>query len=311
MLHQKTIGRLSPEFFHLGALDGCDEPAEGSIWRICFADKFFIENLDYRFRRPASKRYHEHRRFMEILCLDSIDAVHKEERSPELPVKAGFSAHLNRGRAGEICFFANTAVRGVRIVVAEEFHNRCLKRWFREGPSKAGNSGSESELRLAAGQIRRSLERENSSGFYYESKVAELLYWIAAAARNAENGKSTGKTSRALTREDWEAVGKVKAVIDERVSDAPKIGELSALSGTSASKLQNDFKTAYGVTIHGYVQKVRMTEALHRVENSSEPLCAIARALGCKNPSRFSEIFRKAYGLTPTEYRSLTHSAKK
>jgi AraC-like DNA-binding protein len=48
-----------------------------------------------------------------------------------------------------------------------------------------------------------------------------------------------------------------------------------------------------------------MTEALAKVENTDEPLYAIARDIGCKNPSRFSELFKKTYGVTPTEYRNL------
>jgi AraC-like DNA-binding protein len=294
MLTQKTIGCPCSDLANLGALDGCDGPADGFIWKICFAGKFSVENMDYRFGYLASKRYHEHRRFMEILCLDSIEAVHRNEEDGESKVRAGFSVNINRGRAGEIRFSANTAVRGVRIVVAEEFYSR--KNFL-----DIGSLNVNPELRLALGQIKRSAEREVDAELYYESKITELLYWIGAE----EGSRALPKAERELTREDMEAVGKVKSIIDGCVSNAPRIGELSALSGTSAAKLQNDFKTAYGTTIHGYVQKVRMTEALSKIENTDASLHAIAHDIGYRKPGRFSEIFKETYGMTPTEYRNL------
>jgi len=53
------------------------------------------------------------------------------------------------------------------------------------------------------------------------------------------------------------------------------------------------------------VVKARMEEALHRIDSSDEPIYVISKSVGCKNPSRFAELFKKAYGLTPLEYRNL------
>jgi AraC-like DNA-binding protein len=85
----------------------------------------------------------------------------------------------------------------------------------------------------------------------------------------------------------------------------PNIAELARRVNTSAAKLQNDFKSAYGCTIHDYAQHVRMAEALRKIENSEESIGAVSHKAGYKNPGYFSEIFRQAYGITPSEYRKL------
>jgi YesN/AraC family two-component response regulator len=46
-----------------------------------------------------------------------------------------------------------------------------------------------------------------------------------------------------------------------------------------------------------------VSRALPRIERSDDPLCVIAREIGYKNPSRFTEIFKKTDGVTPKEYR--------
>jgi transcriptional regulator GlxA family with amidase domain len=100
------------------------------------------------------------------------------------------------------------------------------------------------------------------------------------------------------------AMNMAKAMIDGRISDAPKVTELARLTGRCATKLQNDFRTAFGCTIHDYVQKARMTEALSKMADAGIPLYAISRAVGFKQPSRFTEIFRRTYGISPSEYRN-------
>jgi transcriptional regulator GlxA family with amidase domain len=106
-----------------------------------------------------------------------------------------------------------------------------------------------------------------------------------------------------LNEADLRAVSLAKLIIDERVSDPPKIAELAFLTGTGVTKLQIDFKLAFGHTIHDHVQRARLKEALYKIENSDEPLYSIAKSVGCKNFGHFSRIFKSAFGVAPSEYR--------
>ncbi|UZQ50136.1 helix-turn-helix transcriptional regulator [Clostridium kluyveri] len=69
----------------------------------------------------------------------------------------------------------------------------------------------------------------------------------------------------------------MKAIIDGCLSASLKISELIFLTNTSAAKLQNDFQLAFGITIHRYVIKARMKEALHKIDSTDKPIYSILK----------------------------------
>jgi AraC-like DNA-binding protein len=129
---------------------------------------------------------------------------------------------------------------------------------------------------------------------YYEAKVLELMFL------QMKSGNTV--SSRQLPDYDMRAVNAARQIICSRFRDCPKIPELAVMTGTSPSKLQKDFKTAFGMTIHECLWETRMAKALELMETSDEPIRAIALEVGCRKAGRFSEIFKKAYGMLPTEY---------
>jgi AraC-like DNA-binding protein len=154
-------------------------------------------------------------------------------------------------------------------------------------------------------QIRRGMDNGETSEMYYEAKVLELLF--------LQSKSSTTGTGRKLSDDDVRAVNAVKQILCSRFRDCPKISELAVMTGTSASKLQRDFKTAFGMTIHECLWKTRMAKALELMETSDAPICAIALEVGCRKAGRFSEVFKKTYGVLPTDYKrsqSSTHDRR-
>jgi AraC-like DNA-binding protein len=303
---ENYAGEMAADLLGLGVFEGCNETAVGFVRRIPF-DNFSIENMDFRFRLPASKRYSNKSKFIEMLCVDSIDAVSKEYRVGEFPVSAGIYVHRTHGRDGELLFLPNFPVRGIRIIVDEDFCETCMKDkvtecfWSNEKPRGSnGPNSTNAELRLAFAQIKRSVEREISSELYYKSKVFEILSLLS----QGEGGKARPGAKR-LTSADADAVNRPKNIMNERLSDPPTISELARMTGTSAAKLQNDFKSECGRTLHDYGQTIRMAEAMRMIVETDEPLYEIAQRVGCKKNGWFSEIFRKTYGLPPKRYRKL------
>jgi transcriptional regulator GlxA family with amidase domain len=67
--------------------------------------------------------------------------------------------------------------------------------------------------------------------------------------------------STRLSAEDMRAVDKVREIVTAKMCECPRIAELARMTSTSASKLQADFKTATGMTIHDYVCEERMKHA--------------------------------------------------
>jgi transcriptional regulator GlxA family with amidase domain len=153
-------------------------------------------------------------------------------------------------------------------------------------------------LRVIFSQIRGSIRSGMERELYYESKIAELLCVFAEIT-----DQGPGPDKPRLPDADMAAVEKARAILDERFSDAPNIAQLAFITGTSRTKLQNDFKTAFGRTLHAYLQTVRMAKALDLIEHTEAPLYIVAKEIGCKNPGRFAESFKNTYGITPQIYR--------
>lgn len=284
--------------------------ATGCIKQLMFEKKFFLADMDYKYSQLTSKHYHESNKFVEILFFESVKGINWEYDAGKFPFGAGINVGLNRGNAGKLIFFPDVPIRGIKVMVFEEFYLN-LKDKLSEGPvnihslRKLNNVPySNPGLQLVLRQIKHSMESGIASELYYEGKIMEILYLVTSEVHPSQ--KHTEK--RRLTEEDLTAVYKAKAIIDGHLSASPKISELALLTNTSAAKLQNDFQLAFGSTIHGYVIKARMEEALRRLDNTGDPIHFIAKSVGCKKPGRFSEIFKETYGVTPTEYRALKNN---
>lgn len=79
--------------------------------------------------------------------------------------------------------------------------------------------------------------------------------------------------------------------------------ELAAEHGISVSFLQKSFKQVYGLPVYQYLKVYRLEKAASALRNSKRSVTKIALDAGYTNPAKFSEAFRKHYGLPPSEYR--------
>ncbi|MGC4020363.1 MAG: AraC family transcriptional regulator [Muricomes sp.] len=294
-------------------LEANKELASGHVKQLAFKSKFLISYMDYAFHYPTRKDYTLSNQFIEILYLESIQAESWEYELGRFPVQTGISTYVNQKRPGKLIFLPHTPIRGIRIMIFEEFYLQYLRERFSDNDLNIRNLikmnykiYGASELQPALSQIKHSIENGVSSELYYEGKIMEILYLLTNKANETFSPGHTSK--RRLTEEDLLAVRKAKALIDGQLSAPPKISELAALTNTSATKLQSDFQLAFGSTIHRYVSESRMKEAIHKIDGTDEPIYSIAKSVGCKNPSRFAELFKKTYGITPTEYRKLRNT---
>ncbi|MDR2179186.1 MAG: AraC family transcriptional regulator [Synergistaceae bacterium] len=270
--------------------------------------------MDFQFNRPVVIPYETQERFIELLCLDSLEAVNREHGEGEFNYGKGIYVYMNQGNSGEIFFSHTVPIKGVRIIIQEEFYQSYLKQRFPNDYlnvdhlfSMNNKNWPSPELRFIFEQVRRNMSYGTDSELYYESKMAEILFVLSAE----NSGRWLPRRQNRLKQDDFEAVSRVKDIVATQLSSPPKLSELAFLTGTSVTKLQNDFKTAFGCTIHEYLQKNRMTSALYKIENPDIPLYTISQEIGFKNPSRFSEIFKHTYGVTPTEYREyISHNPK-
>ena len=78
--------------------------------------------------------------------------------------------------------------------------------------------------------------------------------------------------------------------------------ELSAVAGLSSYHFGKMFKRSTGQTVHQYVIARRLERAKSLLFSRTLPLAEIALAVGFKDQSQFTSVFKRRIGITPGGY---------
>ena len=78
--------------------------------------------------------------------------------------------------------------------------------------------------------------------------------------------------------------------------------EIASAVGASPGYLTQLFRAVEGIPLHAYLTQLRLAHALVELPGA-EDLTALALELGFSSHSHFSARFRRAFGLTPSEFR--------
>jgi AraC family transcriptional regulator len=95
-------------------------------------------------------------------------------------------------------------------------------------------------------------------------------------------------------------------LIEERLGEslaAPKLAELAALCAMSVRQLTRGFRVSRGCSLGDYIAQ-RQMEGAKRLLMAGESVKTVAFALGFASPSSFTFAFRRATGLSPTQFRT-------
>ena len=99
---------------------------------------------------------------------------------------------------------------------------------------------------------------------------------------------------------------KVKAAVDfieENLHRDIYVEEIAELVALSRSRLTHLFTIEVGMPPSKYIEKVRMERACQLLGTSFESIKSIGLKVGYNSVSHFDEQFKKAFGVTPLEYR--------
>lgn len=79
--------------------------------------------------------------------------------------------------------------------------------------------------------------------------------------------------------------------------------ELATLVGYHEYYFNRVFTAHTGISLHGYLLKVRLSRASFLILNTDMELTAIPEQVGFKSYPHFSSYFKQAYGYSPAQYR--------
>jgi len=91
--------------------------------------------------------------------------------------------------------------------------------------------------------------------------------------------------------------------VENHYGERLTIETMASVSGFSQSHFMKFFKNTMGVSFIEYLNDYRLTMAARLLLASSDAIVAISAECGFENLSYFNRMFRRKYGVTPSEYR--------
>lgn len=101
--------------------------------------------------------------------------------------------------------------------------------------------------------------------------------------------------------------GEVQSLLDSIHRDPfdsnLNVKQLKARCRVRDNNVSSRFRRALGVTVKGYIEKLRMQAACHLLAFDSVTVFDIALSVGYYHPQTFYNVFRRRLGCTPSAYR--------
>ena len=96
---------------------------------------------------------------------------------------------------------------------------------------------------------------------------------------------------------------RVRQFLDAHPAKPFRAATLAAQLGMSEAHLRRLFRETYGKTPRKYATEVRIRRAADLLRGTERSIKQIAQAVGYQNVAAFDRIFKRAFGVTPSELR--------
>ncbi len=128
-------------------------------------------------------------------------------------------------------------------------------------------------------------------------QLAKLLTLIMQQSRQAEENREEDTTH---TKRD---VTEIRAYIEEHYQESMTLETIAQRFYISKNYLARLFRKQCGMTINGYIQQVRVTQAKRLLRFTEKTMEEIAEECGFNDKNYFSRVFRKLESCSAGEYR--------
>ena len=101
---------------------------------------------------------------------------------------------------------------------------------------------------------------------------------------------------------------RIQFVIDHMVLHAKEmytISQLSEMAGVAETTFRKLFKEQTGKAPNAFMRELKLTTAAKELLRSSDSINSIAYEVGFEDPNYFSRMFKKTFGVTPNQYRTI------
>jgi AraC family transcriptional regulator len=191
--------------------------------------------------------------------------------------------------------------------------------WFAMAPELARSVVSRENPRAAEGGARvfRFDHGPCDGASYQQQRVLASRAALGASALEVEegavrilarlirsvHGQSTFEGGRPLRAAHRELADAARQALAARLAEPLSLEHLARALGCSAYHLCRVFRHATATSLHEYRSQLRLRRGVDLIEGGAEDLTRIALELGYSSHSHFSHAFRRAFGVTPTQFR--------
>ena len=144
---------------------------------------------------------------------------------------------------------------------------------------------------------------ENFSKITGQMFVMAKSYELIGLFLEKIRSRSNAARIRSFDSRDVSLVFKVKEAIDENLALFPSISYLAKNIGMSESNMQLKFKLVFGKTMYQYHLEQKLEEAARLIRSRKLSVTETGIFLGYSNLSRFTDAFKRHFGMTPSKYR--------
>lgn len=134
------------------------------------------------------------------------------------------------------------------------------------------------------------LQPELLRPLYLETRALEILLEALAQARQFSGQSRPTRGRRIEQLRDW---------LDSGEADRLSLEEIARHAGLNAHSLQQQFRTAHGVTIFEYLRRRKLEQARQALEREELSISQAAWEAGYSSAANFSTAFRKTFGISP------------
>ena len=106
---------------------------------------------------------------------------------------------------------------------------------------------------------------------------------------------------------------RIMKVINEHLSDSDfSVEDLTTEVGISRAQLHRKMKEMTGLPVSEFIRNIRLEQAVRLLKEQKINVTQVAYTVGFSNLAHFSTVFRKQFGVSPTEYieRNLSEDTK-
>jgi AraC-like DNA-binding protein len=132
-------------------------------------------------------------------------------------------------------------------------------------------------------------------------KEAAILNTLASQLDRYENDSNSKHANAPIKQYELDKIIAIGVFVQQNLSENLTINSLVRMSGLGPSKLQMGFNYLYETSVNNYITEKRLEKAAELLHTNEMNISEIVYQIGFNSRSYFSKIFKRRYGISPSD----------